>query len=207
VKRHARGGAHTIQYNTIQYKTYSYLFSKPNGRVFFASLFVLILLFAAVMLLRRLRNDTLSIPSSPPKVGSLAPDFTLSDDNGKTYRLSDFRGKKVLLNFFCGCGTCAELSLTWEKIHRQRADVQVLGISTIHPEQIQSWCRAIGIRFPVLFDPNYEIAEMYTSTDCPRSWVINKKGKVMYTSRKQDSPSAVARALWRSLKGRSDDEA
>lgn len=199
VKRHARGGAHTIQYNTIQYKTYSYLFSKPNGRVFFASLFVLILLFAAVMLLRRLRNDTLSIPSSPPKVGSLAPDFTLSDDNGKTYRLSDFRGKKVLLNFFCGCGTCAELSLTWEKIHRQRADVQVLGISTIHPEQIQSWCRAIGVTFPVLFDPGYQVAEQYDSLHCPQSWVIDESGKVVYASQEQDTLSDITRTLRRLL--------
>jgi hypothetical protein len=88
------------------------------------------------MLMRRPHNDTLSIPSSPPKVGSLAPEFTLSDYNDKTYCLSDFRGKKVLLNFFCGCGKCAELALTWEKIHRQRRDVQVLGISTINPQQI-----------------------------------------------------------------------
>ncbi|MCS6862567.1 MAG: peroxiredoxin family protein [Abditibacteriales bacterium] len=56
--------------------------------------------------------------SQLPKVSSLAPDFTLTDYKGKTYRLSDFRGKKVLLNFFCGCGACAELAATWEKIQR-----------------------------------------------------------------------------------------
>jgi peroxiredoxin len=137
--------------------------------------------------------------SSPPTVGSIAPDFTLNDYNGKTYRLSDFRGKKVLLNFFCGCGACAQLALTWEKIHRQREDVQVLGVSTINPEQIKNWCRAIGTTFPVLFDPNYHVAEQYDSLHCPRSWVIDESGKVVYASHEQDSSSVTLRALQRHL--------
>jgi peroxiredoxin len=148
------------------------------------------------MLLRRLRNDMFPTPSSPPKVGSLAPDFTLSDSNGKTYRLSDLRGKKVLLNFFCGCGKCAELALVWEKIHRHADDVQVRGISTINPERLRGWCRAMDITFPALFDPNYRVAEIYNSTDCPRCWVIDETGKVVYTSCEEDSLSAVASALW-----------
>jgi len=155
------------------------------------------LLGAAVMVMRRPQFALLN--SSPPTVGSLAPDFTLRDYNGKTYRLSDYRGKKVLLNFFCGCGACAQLALTWEKIHRQRWDVQVLGISTISPGTIQDWCRSLGVTFPTLFDPNYGVAEVYESTNCPRSWVIDEGGKVVYTSREEDSPSDVIRALQESL--------
>jgi peroxiredoxin len=133
--------------------------------------------------------------SNPPKVGDLAPDFTLTDDNGKTYRLSDFRGKKALLNFFCGCGSCAELAETWEKIHRQFPDTQVLGISTINPDVIRNWCRSLDVTFPTLFDPNYGAAEVYDSTNCPRCWVIDEEGKVDYTSHPQDRPTEVARAL------------
>jgi peroxiredoxin len=136
-----------------------------------------------------------SLISHPLKVGSLAPDFTLNDYNDKTYCLSDFRGKKVLLNFFCRCGACAQLALTWEKIHRQREDVQVLGISTINPERLRGWCRAMDITFPALFDPAYQVAEQYDSIHCPRSWVVDERGKVVYTDQKQNNPSAVAHAL------------
>jgi peroxiredoxin len=137
----------------------------------------------------------------PLTVGSLAPDFTLSDYNGRVYRLSGYRGRRVLLNFFCGCGACAQLASTWEKIHRQHSDVQVLGISTITPATIQDWCRSLDVTFPTLFDPNYSVAEVYASTNCPRCWVIDERGKVVYTSHYQDDTTEVARALRRYLAG------
>jgi peroxiredoxin len=132
-------------------------------------------------------------------VGGLAPDFTLTDYNGKTYRLSDFRGKKALLNFFCGCGSCAELAATWEKIHRQRPDVQVLGISTINPETIQDWCRSLDVTFPTLFDPNYGVAEMYASTDCPRCWVMDANGIVTFGHDAKADIVDIRRALRRTF--------
>ncbi len=151
--------------------------------------------FCALRAVSARRSPSPSPNSHPPKVGSLAPEFTLTDYNGKTYRLSDFRGKKVLLNFFCGCGSCAELAVTWEKIHRQRSDVQVLGVSTINPEIIRDWRRSLDVTFPTLFDPNYSVAEEYESTNCPRCWVIDEKGKVVYISREQYDLSAVIQTL------------
>jgi hypothetical protein len=87
-----REAARTTRHDTTRHDTIILRLSKPNGRVLFASLFVLILLLAAVMFMRRPQPFTLN--PQPLKVGSLAPDFTFSDSNGKIYRLSAFRGKK-----------------------------------------------------------------------------------------------------------------
>ncbi len=133
--------------------------------------------------------------NAAPRVGALAPDFALNDSNGKEWRLSSLRGRKVVVNFLCGCPNCTRLAATLEKIHREQHDIHVLGIMSKHPDAIRSWVRATGVTFPMLFDPFGRVEQQYESNHCPRSFVIDRVGSVVGMSADGASSTMIARTV------------
>jgi peroxiredoxin len=125
--------------------------------------------------------------ANQPQIGSPAPDFSLYADDGQEYRLSRLRGRKVLLNFLCGCSRCVDFAHEWERFHRTLPNVIVLGISTFGPSYLQKFRETTHATFPILFDPGFTVAELYRSVECPRSWVIDERGIVAYASRGRSS--------------------
>ena len=100
-----------------------------------------------------------------PKIGEVAPDFELQTDKGETVRLSDFKGKKVVLFFYpkadtpgCikeACGFRDDYSLFTDK------DIVVLGIS---PDTVQSqadFSEKYGFQYPLLADADHKVAKSY----------------------------------------------
>lgn len=154
--------------------------------------------------------QTAAIPPGPPKAGEPAPDFVLQPYAAvpnSSVRLSDLRGKRVLLNFFCGCDPCHKLAATWEGAHRSSPKLAVLGVSTMGSGHVARFRKETGVTFPLLFDPGYTVAEKYDSIHCPRSWIIDLSGNVAYTNRPtQDDVSTVARALRQRLSDNSVKE-
>jgi peroxiredoxin len=103
-----------------------------------------------------------------PEVGSVAPDFTLSDQRGEQVVLSDFRGKQsVLLVFypFAFSRTCTrELCSVRDDLESfQNASVQVLAISVDHRHTLRAYAAAEGYEFPLLSDfwPHGAVAQQY----------------------------------------------
>ncbi|HEY8489231.1 MAG TPA: thioredoxin-dependent thiol peroxidase [Thermaerobacter sp.] len=100
-----------------------------------------------------------------PKVGDTAPDFTLLDHRGEAVRLSDFRGRKVVLYFYPKDDTpgCTREACSFRDDHSrlQEAGAVVLGIS---PDPVESHVRfrdKYGLPFPLLSDPDHQVAEAY----------------------------------------------
>ncbi len=100
-----------------------------------------------------------------PKVGDTAPDFELPTAEGKKIRLSDFRGKRVVLYFYpkdntpgCTKEACSfrdNLSLL------KRKGVVVLGVS---PDSVQShatFAKKYNLPFPLLSDPSKKVLQAY----------------------------------------------
>lgn len=116
-----------------------------------------------------------------------APDFELPDMNGHPVRLSSFRGKVVVLNFWTKtCGPCmeempsiAELA----KISHQRSDFVVLSVSTDDgPDAVRDTLKVTlsgDPPFPVLFDPELNVVNArYGTRLFPETWIIDPDGVI-----------------------------
>jgi len=103
-----------------------------------------------------------------PEVGSVGPEFTLSDQRREPVTLSDFRGRSsVLVVFypFAFSRTCTrELCAVRDDLASfQNASVQVLGISVDHRHTLRAYAAAEGYEFPLLSDfwPHGAVAQAY----------------------------------------------
>jgi peroxiredoxin Q/BCP len=128
----------------------------------------------------------------PLKPGDKAPTFTLLDQSGAKVKLSDFKGRKVLVYFYPradtpGCTTQAcELRDAKPKI----GDTVVLGISPDKPEKQAKFDAKYELGFPLLADEDHAVAEAYevwgekknygkTYMGIVRSaFLVDEKGKV-----------------------------
>lgn len=115
--------------------------------------------------------------------GLLAPDFTLSDKNGKPWRLKDQRGKVVVMNFWSiTCQPCVEEMPSFVNLSllaKRRKDIEVVAVSTD-----KNW-DAVAPIFPpnthlrVLFDPERKVVkDKYGTKLYPETWVIDPGGVV-----------------------------
>ena len=100
------------------------------------------------------------------KVGDDAPDFTLKDENRQDFKLSDYRGHNVVLNFFPAAfsGVCSQ---QMPRIQEQKSifgdDTVVVGISVDGVASLKAFSQQTGIEFPLLADfyPHGAVAEKY----------------------------------------------
>lgn len=124
-----------------------------------------------------------------PHVGKLAPDFELSDFDGRRHKLSDFRGKPVYVNFWATwCGPClTELPDVQELLDRHPDDLVVITVN--RRERLDSATKffherprndgATGISFTVNgMDPNDTLYDEYRALSMPVSFFIDANGVI-----------------------------
>ena len=117
------------------------------------------------------------------KVGTVAPDFELQTLDGETVKLSDFRGEKVLLNFWASwCGPCRSEMPDMQKFHEEHDDVTILAVNLTEtetkPESVDEFLEEYGITFPILSDVNSDVSTMYKALALPTSYLIDSEGKI-----------------------------
>ncbi|WP_418907694.1 thioredoxin-dependent thiol peroxidase [Glutamicibacter endophyticus] len=105
--------------------------------------------------------------STPLTVGQKAPDFSLQDANGNTVSLADQAGKNVIVYFYPkaatpGCTTEA-CDFRDNLNSLQGAGYTVLGISPDQPEDIAKFAADESLNFPLLSDPDNNVAKAYGS--------------------------------------------
>lgn len=114
--------------------------------------------------------------------GDEAPDFELTTLDGETVKLSDFRGEKVLLNFWATwCPPCRAEMPDMQKFHADYdATILAVNLSSTEksPEVVQQFLDEYGVTFTVLSDDLTHVASLYNANVLPTSYLINSKGEV-----------------------------
>ncbi|HHT30767.1 MULTISPECIES: TlpA family protein disulfide reductase [Petrimonas] len=125
------------------------------------------------------------------KVGDPAPDFEMSLPDGKKVRLSDLRGKVVMLQFTASwCGVCRKEMPhierdIWQN-HKDNPQFALFGIDREEPaEKIQVLRDATGVTYPIGMDPDGGIFGLYAEKDAgiTRNVIIDREGKIVMLTR------------------------
>ena len=125
------------------------------------------------------------------KLGDIAPDFTCTLTDGKEVKLSDLRGKVVMLQFTASwCGVCRkEMPFIekdiWQK-HKDNANFALLGIDRDEPvETVLKFAETTGVTYPLALDPGADIFAKYAVRDAgiTRNVLIDKEGKIVMLTR------------------------
>lgn len=101
-----------------------------------------------------------------PKIGNLAPAFTLQNQSGEAISLKDFKGKKNVVIYFYpkaatpGCTTQA-CGIRDIKAELAKLDTVVVGISPDSPKKLQKFIDKYDLNFDLLSDEDHAVAENY----------------------------------------------
>ena len=97
------------------------------------------------------------------KAGDPAPDFALTDQHGTTVRLSDLRGRKVLVYFYPRADTpgCTTQACGLRDVAGQIGDTAIIGISPDKPGAQQKFDTKYGLGFPLLSDEDHAVADAF----------------------------------------------
>ena len=125
------------------------------------------------------------------KVGDKAPDITITYTDGTRKKLSDFRGKIVMLQFTASwCGVCRkEMPFIekdiWQK-HKSDPDFMLMGIDRDEPlNKVIAFGKSTGVTYPLGLDPGADIFAKYAlrQAGITRNVLIDKEGRIVMLTR------------------------
>ncbi len=120
----------------------------------------------------------------PAKEGKLAPDFILADLSGLKTRLSDLKGKVVLVNFWATwCPPCREEIPSMAALNRVMAGkpfrMMAISIDQGGKDAVNDFFKKSGLSLPALLDSDGRVGKLYGITGVPETFVIDRKGVII----------------------------
>jgi peroxiredoxin len=118
-------------------------------------------------------------------LGSAAPDFQLSDLQGREITLAAQRGRVVFVNFWATwCPPCRDEAPSLQRLYDQLGseNFEILAVSIDAPSaqgEVAEFSREFGLTFPVLLDPNKDAHRAYGVTGVPETYMIDPQGRLV----------------------------
>jgi peroxiredoxin len=131
-----------------------------------------------------------------------APDFTLPGDNGEIYRLADYRGKVVVLNFWATwCPPCRyempAMERAWQKVKGKGVVFLAVNVGE-NEDRIFQFTGDYPVTFPLLMDQKGEVVKKYPVIGLPTTYIIDTRGQVTHRAvgtREWDHDSIVRQLI------------
>ncbi len=127
-------------------------------------------------------SETVDAPTTAPKEGFLAPDFTLQDLNGQTYTLSELRGHPVLLNFWATwCPPCRAEMPAIGQVYQDNQSHGLIVLAVTADDSLaeaRQFAQEYALPFPVLVDASADVARAYNINSLPTSFFIKPDGVI-----------------------------
>lgn len=135
------------------------------------------------------QSETVEMTSEGLKEGDVPPDFELKTLDGTLVKMSDFKGKKVILNFWASwCPPCKAEMPHMENYYKTKAkqqNVEILAVNLTSAERggdvrnkVETFIEEFGLTFPVPLDENGEIGETYQAFTIPTTYMIDATGLI-----------------------------
>jgi peroxiredoxin len=143
------------------------------------------------------------------KAGDNAPDFVINEAGGKSYRLSDLRGKVVMLQFTASwCSVCrTEMPFIEKEIWQEKGPegLIVIGIDRDESDStVLNFKKSIGITYPLALDPGASLFSLFARKEegVTRNVVIDRNGKIIFLTRlyKREEFDEMKRVIFSELK-------
>ena len=115
------------------------------------------------------------------ELGRPAPDFELVNLSGEVVRLSDFKGRPVLINFWATwCGPCRlEMPAIQERYTQLSPRFEVLAVNFDESaDKVEVFVDELGLTFPVLLDPGAKIQDLYRVRGYPTTYLVDANGNI-----------------------------
>jgi len=143
----------------------------------------IIILFAITGCNKNASNEKPVTPEAMTNGGSAAPDFSLENASGGNVKLSDYRGKVVIVDFWATwCPPCRKGIPDLIDIKKQYGDdVAIIGISvdTDSKGEVVPFIQKMGINYPIAYSTP-EVVQAYGGIEgIPTSFVVDKAGKIV----------------------------
>lgn len=128
----------------------------------------------------------------PITTGSPAPDFTVTDMDGRPASLADYRGKVVLINIWATwCPPCREEMPSMQRLYEAMAgeEFEILAVSIDARAgendlfgrpggDLRAFAEEMGLTFTILHDPSGAIQQTYQTTGVPESFLVGRDGRI-----------------------------
>lgn len=113
-----------------------------------------------------------------------APDFVLSDVEGRSVRLRELRGKLVLLNFWATwCAPCRIEMPSMERLYHtfKKAEFALLAVSIDRQgtQMVRPFVEELKLKFPILLDQTMEVSRQYGLRGLPTTYLIDPEGRLI----------------------------